>query len=772
MPIIARVGRESFKVRVLDFMIHACLLVGAFTIVYPFLIMLSGSVKSDLDMNSLDVLPAYLYDDKILFSKHIQTKYNDDLSLTIECLKTPLQNFRSVSPPEIFNKDICAEYDSLIAKAQVDGDPKMFGLGMASERGVEPLMLRRFKEWLKSIYGPGPETLRRLNEACGTQFTAWEEALIPPENYIPRRASVPDAGYLERILEFKMLHSTPWERYYFDLDGAFSAFLRKTVAPNLVDLNAKLGTDFRNWNQVILSQRHPERNEALAKQWESFVREELNPDFVSVSSHATAQFKIFLRKKYHNNISILDKTYGADYADFDDVSLPQRTPRAGAERGDWAEFITRAAPLDSLSLTGLTFEWREQLKARFKDVAEANKAFSRGYEGFSFVKMPDSMPEGNTALQRDWNDFAKSINEGGIGLKRSSVPEYKDFVAEKYEDNTKNVDFSKMSNDYRRRIVDRADVPYYLSYPGRDTEKSREHYGEAVRSMRFEHMRVLRNAADFKNDWIFFLQQRYKSVDKLNAEYGLLIDSFDTAPLPIHEWEWLKFQENKPALKKEFLWRNYAMVIETVVYNGRAAINTLIYCALSIIAALLVNPMAAYALSRFRPPSSYKILLLMMMTIGFPSIVIGIPNFLMLKSMGLMNTYAALILPGMASGFSIFLLKGFFDSLPKELFECATLDGASERAIFWHVAMSLSKPILAVTALQTFIMAYGDFMMAFLVCQNPKMWTLMVYLYQLQQRASPSVAFAALVVSAIPTFLIYMFCQNLILRGIVVPSEK
>jgi multiple sugar transport system permease protein len=92
--------------------------------------------------------------------------------------------------------------------------------------------------------------------------------------------------------------------------------------------------------------------------------------------------------------------------------------------------------------------------------------------------------------------------------------------------------------------------------------------------------------------------------------------------------------------------------------------------------------------------------------------------------------------------------------------------------MFWQIAMTLSKPILAVIALQSFTMAYGNFMMAFLVCQNPKMWTIMVYLYDLQQRSSPAVGFAALVIAAIPTLLVFVFCQNIIIRGIVVPTEK
>jgi len=86
--------------------------------------------------------------------------------------------------------------------------------------------------------------------------------------------------------------------------------------------------------------------------------------------------------------------------------------------------------------------------------------------------------------------------------------------------------------------------------------------------------------------------------------------------------------------------------------------------------------------------------------------------------------------------------------------------------------MSLSKPILAVIALAAFTGAYSNFMMALLICQDEKMWTLMPWLYQLQMRSGPGVVFASLIIAAIPTFLVFALCQNIIMRGIVVPVEK
>ena len=214
------------------------------------------------------------------------------------------------------------------------------------------------------------------------------------------------------------------------------------------------------------------------------------------------------------------------------------------------------------------------------------------------------------------------------------------------------------------------------------------------------------------------------------------------------------------------------MVLDEMFNNGRAIVNTLWYCLLAILTALIVNPLAAYAMSRFKLRSNYRIILILMLTMAFPPMVMGIPNFLILKNLNLLNTFWALILPAAADGYFIFLLKGFFDSLPKELFESATVDGAGEFTIFTRIAMSLSKPIMAVIALGAFNAAYRNFMFAFIVCQDQSMWTLMVHIYQLSQRASSGVGYAALVIAAIPTFAVFIFFQNIIIKGIVVPTEK
>jgi multiple sugar transport system permease protein len=161
-----------------------------------------------------------------------------------------------------------------------------------------------------------------------------------------------------------------------------------------------------------------------------------------------------------------------------------------------------------------------------------------------------------------------------------------------------------------------------------------------------------------------------------------------------------------------------------------------------------------------------------MATIAFPPMVTMIPQFLVLQKLHLFNTFAALVLPMIVNGYMIFLLKGFFDSLPRELYEAACIDGAGEMRMFFGITMALSKPILAVLALSTFTAAYTMFLYPLLVAPQQKMWLISVWLYEFQQHANPPAVYASVVITSIPTFILFVFVQGTIMRGIVVPSEK
>ena len=272
--------------------------------------------------------------------------------------------------------------------------------------------------------------------------------------------------------------------------------------------------------------------------------------------------------------------------------------------------------------------------------------------------------------------------------------------------------------------------------------------------------------------WQAYLEDKYGSIGFAASAHERHYESFSEVRMPQIEADLKHVEANASDLRIYFGGNNYRMVLEYILFYGSGIENTLIYCLAAIALALLVNPLAAYALSRYKLPGQFKVLLFLIATMAFPGVVTMIPNFLLLRDLGLLNTFAALLLPTMANGYSIFLLKGFFDSLPQELFEAADIDGASEWQKFWMITMNLSKPILAVIALGAFNGAYANFMYAFILCQDKDMWTLTVWLYQLQQFSSQGVVFASLMIAAVPTLLIFILCQKVIIQGIVVPTEK
>ncbi len=272
--------------------------------------------------------------------------------------------------------------------------------------------------------------------------------------------------------------------------------------------------------------------------------------------------------------------------------------------------------------------------------------------------------------------------------------------------------------------------------------------------------------------WRDWLTTQYADLDAVRTAHGTDYADWMQVRLPMAELESAHVRDHATALRWQFATSNYKDVIDEVIVQGRPFLNTLVYVGLSLLLTLTLQPLAAYALSRFSPPGTWRLILIFMATMAFPPMVGLIPQFLILRQLNLLNTFIALTLPIIVNGYLIFLLKGFFDSLPHHLYEAALIDGASELRMFWEITMALSRPILAVVALQTFNHAWIAFMYPLLVCPDESMHVLAVWLYQFQNEAPTSAVFAAIVVTSIPTLLLFVLTQRTIMRGIAVPAEK
>lgn len=773
MAIIGKVERKHWKVRLLNLSIHLILILGAITMVYPLLIMISGSIKSSVDFDEFSIFPQYLYDNELLYKKHLAAKYNGNAAYIFNDLREPSGSLINIPVPENPSKVQFESYRNFLKELRKNKPHYWRGMGMVYEPGVIPLIQRRYRHWLLQKFGEGPQGLVALNKAYNTDYEEWDAVRAPMESFYSRRA---DTNYVSPImkdlLEFKNTQLGELHTFWFDLDGSFIANLRRRYVGDLKALNKAYKTDFTTWSEVYFPTRMP-ANKAFAEDWKKYIYDNTNPAYLELDRAGAADWHKYLTKKYQGNLANLNKQYRIKASAFNKVPMPLVLPAAGQVRSDWLNFLRDGLNPKYIRVHTLADEYRTYLKKNYKTLAGVNKAFSRGFKSFEEVPLDSVVSHANVRRAADWQKFLKTLDVTKTGLVRYAMNPFRDYVENKFKKNGK-VDYKAISLAFGREINVKSEIPFTTTYPsGSVNEKAREIFESYIKDPANLNFRSIPDLAAVKDQWFAFLKKEYKNdLAKLNAAWGKTYSAWEKIAPPTGEYEWFSVLENRKLLIKEFLTRNYIMVIDTIITNGYAGRNTLIYCFLAVLAALTVNPLCAYGLSRFKMAPAYKILLFLMLPMAFPAMVLGIPQFLLIKNLGLLNTFAALILPGMANGYSIFLLKGFFDSLPKELFESAALDGASEWTVFWHIAMGLSTPILSVLALGTFTSAYGNFMMAFLLCQDKSMWTMMVYLYQLQQTASQAVGFAALIIAAIPTLLVFIFCQNIIIKGIVVPSEK
>lgn len=201
--------------------------------------------------------------------------------------------------------------------------------------------------------------------------------------------------------------------------------------------------------------------------------------------------------------------------------------------------------------------------------------------------------------------------------------------------------------------------------------------------------------------------------------------------------------------------------------------NTIIVTLLSF-TGLLINSMAGFGFARYDFKGKNVLFLAVLATMMIPSQVTMIPVYLMLTKMGLTNSYLGIVLPGLSSAFNIFLFRQFFENISEELFEAARLDGASEWFVFFRVGLPLSRPILAVQALLTFIGGWNSFLWPLIIANDQRFYTLSVGLQLLQGQHGTNYALqmAGATFMIIPILFLFIVFQKYILSGFDISGGK
>lgn len=222
-------------------------------------------------------------------------------------------------------------------------------------------------------------------------------------------------------------------------------------------------------------------------------------------------------------------------------------------------------------------------------------------------------------------------------------------------------------------------------------------------------------------------------------------------------------------IPKRFTWKNYTDLLnDPAIPIMRWFLNSVGVASVSTLLVLIVDSLAAYAYARMEFAGRKLIFGGMLTTLFLPGLMFLIPNFATIASMGLLNTYAGVILPGLAGVFGVFFLRQFFESLPRELEEAARIDGANRFQIFYKVVLPLAKPALATLGIITFLASWNDFLWPLLILQDTDLLTLPPGLGTLQgaYTSEYGLMMAGAVLSAIPILVLYIILQRFIVQSV------
>ena len=226
---------------------------------------------------------------------------------------------------------------------------------------------------------------------------------------------------------------------------------------------------------------------------------------------------------------------------------------------------------------------------------------------------------------------------------------------------------------------------------------------------------------------------------------------------PQNGWHWENFIQ---------VWKSYNFVI---LYK-----NTLLMIFFRVVCACITATMAGYAFGRLRFPGKNFFFALVLIQMMIPSQIFIIPQYLMVSNLGLLNTTAGLVFPGIVTAFGTYLLKTGYQGLPKELEEAAAIDGCNIGQRFLRIMMPLTRSSMVSLGIFTALFAFKDLMWPMIVCTNSATTTLSAGLAKMQGQFSSDypTMMASAVLAVIPMIVIYVIFQKQFVEGIATSGSK
>lgn len=221
-------------------------------------------------------------------------------------------------------------------------------------------------------------------------------------------------------------------------------------------------------------------------------------------------------------------------------------------------------------------------------------------------------------------------------------------------------------------------------------------------------------------------------------------------------------------------WENYRYVFETTRV-GRQFVNSVIFAGGVTLGQVLIAIPAAYAFARFRFRGTGVLFALLLLTFPIPFVVFYVPNYLLLSRFDLLNTYAGLILPQVASAYGVFLLRQHFKAFPKDVLDAARMDGANDWSILWTILVPANRAAIVALGVFVFITTWNEYVWPLLVASNPNMHILTVGLANLASGEGGTrwgAIMAAAAIATLPALLAYLFVRRHILAVVLEGAVK
>ncbi len=206
-------------------------------------------------------------------------------------------------------------------------------------------------------------------------------------------------------------------------------------------------------------------------------------------------------------------------------------------------------------------------------------------------------------------------------------------------------------------------------------------------------------------------------------------------------------------------------------------INSLVVSLLTAFGVCVIGSSTAYILARHKFLGHKTVFVMFLATMMFPGVLTLVPSFLLVKKLGLLNTYEAMIFPYLAGGqvFAIFVFRSFFMGLPEDLFESARIDGAGHLSIYWHPILPLSKPVFAVVVIMNIIGTWNNFLWPFIVNTDGSHHVVASGIYTLatsQFASNFSTMYAAYAISSFPLLVLFIYATKPFIRGVTTGGLK